>query len=79
MAAEQRNYTLWEKDPYGVGSILSSKRKARKWDENSLTEIDSDHEEVASLLKWTGGARQNEIFPQILPWNLKDDTSKPRS
>jgi len=74
IAAEQRNHALWEKDPYGVGLILSTKRKARRWDENSHTEIGSGHEEVASLLTWTGGAKQNEIFPHNLPWNLRDET-----
>jgi len=73
IAAERRNYALWEQDPYGVGLTLSNKRKSRRWNENSLIEICSGHEEVISLLRWTGGDMQNRIYPHILPWITNDE------
>jgi len=68
--AEQRNYALWELDPYGTGSMLSSKREKRGWQRAQLEQVTDDVDDtVACLLRWTGGLTGTEIFPSNLPWN----------
>jgi len=68
--AERHNYALWELDPYGTGSVLSSKREKRRWERTHLEQVIPGVEDAAvDLLHWTGDSTGIDIFPLGLPWN----------
>ena len=73
VAGEKRNgYSPWEKDLYGTGPVLASKRKARGWDEKRIDELAQGQDEIVlKLLRWDSRC---ETFPHTLPWET--DTAK---
>ena len=74
----KRGFGAWKEDLYGVGEILSAKRKDRGWSEARVKEFvehcasggktDEEKKITESLLTWRGGASRMEIFPERLPW-----------
>ena len=74
----KRGFGVWKEDLYGVGEVLSAKRKDRGWSEarlNGLLEScalvwqeNSQMKTMQSLLTWRGGQTSTDVFPERVPW-----------
>lgn len=56
----QHGMAPWKDDPFGVGEILSNKRRQRGWDENSIAQMGDLEDSVIALL--------HGETPEKLPW-----------
>lgn len=65
---EKRGISLWKRDLYGTGEVLSRKRRERGWnDEQERAVLEGEENEVVKrLVRWQGEG----IFPDMdgLPW-----------
>lgn len=70
LAGEERHgYAPWKEDPLGVGEILSTKRKQRGWEDNSLADFQEDLEDsVRDIL--------HGQVPEQLPWSTIEHEAK---
>ena len=67
----ERGFGEWERDLYGVGSVLGAKRGKRGWEDGTLEVVGKGKEEcVYKLLQWNGGADGKEIYEGTLPWDI---------
>lgn len=66
----ERGYGVWERDLYGVGSVLGAKREMRGWEHSAFEAVGKGKEEsVDGLLEWKGGADGKEVYEGRLPWD----------
>ena len=66
----EKGYGVWERDLYGVGSVLGGKRENRGLENRALEVVGNGKDEsVDELLKWRGGADGKEIYKGRLPWD----------
>ena len=79
----RRGYGAWQKDLYGTGEVLASKRTGRGWTADKKKEIETTvrrawqhsafKDDILAFLNWDGGASGEELYPGKLPWNGLDD------
>ncbi|KAK4946632.1 hypothetical protein LTR10_014484 [Elasticomyces elasticus] len=69
-----RGYGAWEKDLYGVGEVLSRKRKVRGWDgevfrREVLMQLPGDvRTEVEGVVFYQGGQDLTALYDGRVPW-----------
>ena len=70
-----RGFGAWEKDLYGAGEVLRSKREKRGWDEDVFRKLvlarfdDGEvRKGIEELMEWNGGDSEREIWPGDTPW-----------
>ena len=86
---DERGYTAWERDPYGVGELLHGKRDERGWDEAEFRKkvlgreaweaygerAKEVTEQLLELVSWKGGEDGKRIFDKRLPWEGEDEVA----
>ncbi|KIV81773.1 hypothetical protein PV11_03933 [Exophiala sideris] len=71
-----RGYGAWEKDLYGVGEVLSRKRKGRGWDgevfrREVLLRLPEDvREELERVVFYQGGQDLTALYDGRVPWDI---------